>query len=150
MGEQRGETRRSQSIFPAHLNSFGTPAPVPLVQSQPWCLPCSAPFEKCSASCRIWPGPFASHWIKEKILKSWSVAGKKCLSCSASPRLSRAMSFPGHIQAGLSIVQGRVRSFSLPARDGGSQRDLLPVDAKPQPPPQTWGEMVSVSPRTSS
>lgn len=24
------------------------------------------------------------------------------------------------------------------------------MDAKPEPPPQTWGEMVSVSPRTSS
>lgn len=54
-----------------------------------------------------------------KILKSWSVTGKKCLSCSASPRPSHAMSFLGHIQAGLSIVQRRVRSFSLPARDGG-------------------------------
>lgn len=68
---------------------------------------------------------------------SWSIVGKKCLSCSASPCLSPVTSFLGHIQAGLSTVQGRVRSFSLPARGGGNQWDLPPVDTKPQPPPQT-------------
>lgn len=137
MDKERGGTRSSQSIFTAHLNPFGTPAPVPLVQSQPQCSPISVPFEKCSARCRIRPGPFASHRIKRKKLKLWSVAGKKCLSCSVSSCLCPVTSFPGHVQAGLSTMQGRVCSFSLPARCGGSWWDLLPVDAKPQPPPQT-------------
>lgn len=61
------------------------------------------------------------------------------------------MSFLGPVQAVLSIVQGRVRGFSLPVRGrgaGGIYWDLLPVDAKPQPPPQTWEETASISPRT--